>query len=64
MASTRKTSDAFVGVTGDSAVYTNPVDKPYPFPKGKDEAKAPEPKPKEDEPKDPESKPAGSKSSK
>lgn len=33
MSSTRKTSDEFVGATGDYATYTNDVDKPYAQPK-------------------------------
>lgn len=33
VSSTRKTSDEFVGVTGDYATYTNEVDKPYAQPK-------------------------------
>ena len=33
MPSTRKTSDEFVGATGDYATYTNDVDKPYAQPK-------------------------------
>lgn len=35
MAGTRKTSDEFVGATGDYATYTNDVDKPYAQPKDK-----------------------------
>lgn len=33
VSSTRKTSDEFVGATGDYATYTNDVDKPYAQPK-------------------------------